>query len=118
MMILLVEDHAELRQAVDEYLTESGHSVRSFASPEEALAWHRAGGEAKVVITDSWIPGTTARKLVHALREGQPFLPAIVLSDAPWQVSQKPGDAPVHMLEKPFRLSDLGRLLDSCSQRG
>lgn len=74
-MILLVEDHTELRQAVDEFLTESGHTVHAFGSSRAALAWQQSGGGADLVITDLRMAGMDGGQLLQALWASQPDLP-------------------------------------------
>ena len=76
--ILIVEDDADINNAVAEYLTARGCScVQAFSGTEGALQWraHRPD----LVVADLMLPGMTGQQLIAALRAELPA-PVIVLS--------------------------------------
>ena len=105
--ILIVEDDADINNAVAEYLTARGCScVQAFSGTEGALQWraHRPD----LVVADLMLPGMTGQQLIAALRAELPA-PVIVLSartglsDKVELLDQGADD----YLTKPFALEEL-----------
>lgn len=82
--VLLVDDHAVVRQGLKQILTESIPEVRfgDAASGEQAL--RKARSEAwNIVILDISLPGKSGLEVLKELRQSYPRLPVLVLSMHP-----------------------------------
>lgn len=79
MRILLIEDHAPLRNAVSQYLQEAGYLVDNVATGDEGL-WAAEGGGHDLVLLDLMLPSVDGMEILRRLRaKGNP-LHVIVLS--------------------------------------
>ncbi|WP_372822147.1 sigma-54-dependent transcriptional regulator [Pseudomonas parafulva] len=115
--VIVVDDEASIRTAVEQWLSLSGFSVQLFARAEECLAQlpqHFPG----VVISDVRMPGMDGLQLLERLQAQDPDLPVILLTghgDVPMAVEAMRNGA-YDFLEKPFTpqhlLGSLRRALD------
>ncbi|HGM5581770.1 TPA: sigma-54-dependent transcriptional regulator [Pseudomonas putida] len=115
--VIVVDDEASIRTAVEQWLSLSGFSVQLFARAEECLAQlpqHFPG----VVISDVRMPGMDGLQLLERLQAQDPDLPVILLTghgDVPMAVEAMRTGA-YDFLEKPFTpqhlLGSLRRALD------
>ncbi len=72
MRILLIEDHAPLRNAVSQFLVEAGYLVDSFPTGDEGL-WAADGGEYDMVLLDLMLPQMDGMTILRKLRgKGNP----------------------------------------------
>ena len=101
--VIVVDDEASIRTAVEQWLSLSGFSVQLFARAEECLAQlpeHFPG----VVISDVRMPGMDGLQLLERLQAQDPDLPVILLTghgDVPMAVEAMRTGA-YDFLEKPF----------------
>ncbi|RMM01013.1 C4 dicarboxylate transport two-component response regulator [Pseudomonas amygdali pv. eriobotryae] len=101
--VIVVDDEAPIRQAVEQWLTLSGFEVQVFARAEECLAQlpeHFPG----VMLTDVRMPGMSGLELLSRLQGMDPDLPVILLTghgDVPMAVEAMREGA-YDFLEKPF----------------
>ncbi|MFJ4067522.1 sigma-54-dependent transcriptional regulator [Pseudomonas sp. NPDC089996] len=101
--VIVVDDEASIRTAVEQWLSLSGFSVQLFARAEDCLAQlpvHFAG----VVISDVRMPGMGGLQLLERLQADDPDLPVILLTghgDVPMAVEAMRNGA-YDFLEKPF----------------
>ena len=108
--VLLVEDDRDIRTLVEHQLGSSGHLVRAFGSPVEALAAVDAKGAPDIAVLDIDLPGMTGLDLARALREKEGLCAiAIVflsgrLEDADVEAGRAMGAT---YLTKPFVLNAL-----------
>lgn len=65
--VLIVDDEAEIRQLLEEILTEEGYSVTSSATGEEALVLLR-DATYDVVLLDIWLPGRDGLEILDEIR--------------------------------------------------
>ncbi|MBF8779657.1 sigma-54-dependent transcriptional regulator [Pseudomonas fulva] len=115
--VIVVDDEASIRTAVEQWLSLSGFQVRLFARAEDclsALPEHYPG----VVISDVRMPGMDGLQLLERLHASDPDLPVILLTghgDVPMAVEAMRSGA-YDFLEKPFSpqslLGSLRRALD------
>ncbi|ANY88010.1 MULTISPECIES: sigma-54-dependent transcriptional regulator [Pseudomonas] len=115
--VIVVDDEASIRTAVEQWLSLSGFSVQLFTRAEECLAQlpeHFPG----VVISDVRMPGMDGLQLLERLQVLDPDLPVILLTghgDVPMAVEAMRNGA-YDFLEKPFTpqtlLSSLRRALE------
>ncbi|WP_122460435.1 sigma-54-dependent transcriptional regulator [Pseudomonas viridiflava] len=115
--VIVVDDEAPIRQAVEQWLTLSGFTVQVFAQAEECLAElpeHFPG----VVLTDVRMPGISGLELLARLQVIDKDLPVILLTghgDVPMAVEAMREGA-YDFLEKPFSpetlISNLRRALE------
>lgn len=115
--VIVVDDEAPIRQAVEQWLTLSGFTVQVFARAEECLAElpeHFPG----VLLTDVRMPGISGLELLARLQVIDKDLPVILLTghgDVPMAVEAMREGA-YDFLEKPFSpetlISNLRRALE------
>jgi CheY-like chemotaxis protein len=82
--ILIVDDHDDVREAVSEALSQSGHQVGSATNGDEALSWLSANAETPpcLIILDLRMPGMDGWDFLDTFRSDPAWadLPVIVLS--------------------------------------
>ena len=78
--ILLVDDDAEILEAMGEMLETSGYAVVSFGSTAPALAHLEHGEVADLLITDLSMPDTDGLVLIQAAQRRWPGMPCILLT--------------------------------------
>ncbi len=109
--IMLVDDDAEILEAMGEMLEASGYAVASFGSTAPALAHLEHGEAADLLITDLSMPHTDGLALIQAAQRRWPGMPCILLTGyggtelASVQESLTGGRLVV--LQKPIRLGAL-----------
>jgi DNA-binding NtrC family response regulator len=77
--ILIVDDEANIRNALAKLLTKAGHTVKSAASAQEALAMVRAN-PFDVILTDLRMPGEDGLGLLHEIKMQDPTVEIIVMT--------------------------------------
>lgn len=110
--VLLVDDDIAMRQSTEQALELAGHTVRTFASAEEALTVAGPGLDG-VVITDIRMPGMDGMTLLQRLGELDPDLPVILITghaDVALAVEAMRRGA-YDFIEKPFSMQALGAVL-------
>lgn len=113
--IALIDDDAEMRAMVEDYLKSSGYAVTSFARPDEALAQLLGGKIApSVVLTDLQMPEMTGIEVTKRLKAKFPGLPVIVMTafgsiESAVEAMRK---GAFDYLTKPFKLAELNVVLD------
>ncbi len=106
--IYVVDDDAEMRDAVSEALTRAGFQVHTFPGGAEVLAAFQPG-EGAVVVTDVRMPGLSGMALLQRLQAVSPGVPVIVMT-AYGTVQDAVGamkEGAFDYLVKPFSLDDL-----------
>jgi len=101
--VIVVDDEASIRTAVEQWLSLSGFSVKLFARAEECLA-HLPQHFPGVIISDVRMPGMDGLQLLERLQADDPGLPVILLTghgDVPMAVEAMRNGA-YDFLEKPF----------------
>ncbi|OYV04142.1 MAG: DNA-binding response regulator [Verrucomicrobiales bacterium VVV1] len=68
MRLLVIEDHAPLRDGICQYLREAGYLVDAMASGDEGL-WAAEGGEYDVVLLDLMLPKLDGLSILKQLRK-------------------------------------------------
>jgi PAS domain S-box-containing protein len=109
-MIVLVEDERGVRKLIENVLTGSGHHVRSFQNPEEALGYLlRQENTIDALITDVIMPKISGPGLVLEVQKTLPDLPVLYISGYTDDVFAQQGiqsiDGP--FLQKPFAVKEL-----------
>lgn len=107
--VLLVDDDAELRLAVDRQLGALGCDVVVVASGEDAMRVAEEQLRIDVLLTELRLPDIDGRELAWALGQKRPFVRVAFMGrDAPDQPLD-PRDAP--FLKKPFTTNALAEAL-------
>ncbi len=78
-MIVVVDDHRQVRESIGHALESAGYHVASFGSAEAALAW-LVRNRADVVLTDLQMPGMDGLQFLRALNERRVDSQVIVLT--------------------------------------
>ena len=107
VQVLLVDDEAQLREMLVEFLQLSGCTVEAVASGAEALAKFRVG-KFDVVITDQAMPGMNGDQLAAAIKQQVATTPVILLTGFGMlmQLEALPPGVDL-ILSKPIGLADL-----------
>jgi PAS domain S-box-containing protein len=121
LRVLLIEDEAALRQAVERFLARRNVSVVGVADGETALAAARAS-EFDVVVTDVRLPGMSGKEFAERLRSEQPALGArlvVATGDARSDDARAIVDATGAIrIDKPFDLERLEEAIRASAARG
>lgn len=110
-MVLVVDDHKELRAVVGRALTEAGYEVVEAGDGDAALAAFRARPPG-LVITDIVMPEKTGIEIIATMKRERPEVKVLAISGGGrthvmdfLSIARETGaDA---TLEKPFRKNDL-----------
>ncbi|AZD37736.1 C4-dicarboxylate transport transcriptional regulatory protein [Pseudomonas chlororaphis subsp. aurantiaca] len=115
--VMLVDDEASIRTAVEQWLSLSGFEVQLFSRAEDCLA-RLPRDFPGVILSDVRMPGISGLELLKQVQQRDPDLPVILLTghgDVPMAVEAM-RDGAYDFLEKPFSpetlLSRLRRALD------
>lgn len=113
-VVILVEDDAGLRSAVERVLRAAGFEAQSYASAEAALADHRLQW-ADCLVVDLNLPAMSGLDLVDRVRQHGVTVPTVLITahDEPRVRDEIKRRGIQHFLAKPFLGSALVRLLDS-----
>lgn len=101
--VIVVDDEAPIREAVQQWLTLSGFEVRLFSRAQDCLA-NLPEDFSGVVLSDVRMPGVDGLELLASLQARDKDLPVILLTghgDVPMAV-QAMRDGAYDFLEKPF----------------
>ncbi len=116
--LLIAEDDHLLSATLAEFLRDEGHEVTMANDGAAALA-ASVGLDFDVLLTDLRMPVMDGMALIRALRAERPDLPVVVISgDVPldWRFAIGPtadGPAPLQLVRKPMRLTQLREALSS-----
>ncbi|MGE8413355.1 MAG: sigma-54-dependent transcriptional regulator [Pseudomonas sp.] len=115
--VIVVDDEASIRSAVEQWLNLSGFQVQLFSRAQECLA-QLPRDFPGVILSDVRMPGISGLELLAEVQRQDPDLPVILLTghgDVPMAVEAM-RDGAYDFLEKPFSpdtlLSSLRRALD------
>jgi FixJ family two-component response regulator len=113
-VVILVEDDAGLRGALERVLRASGFEAQSYASAEAALADRRLAW-ADCLVVDLNLPAMSGLDLVDRVRQHGVAVPTVLITahDEPRVRDEVKSRGIEHFLAKPFLGSALVRLLDS-----
>jgi FixJ family two-component response regulator len=106
--IIVIDDDASMRRALDNLLKSVGFAVELFASPQEFLQSERPARPGFIVL-DVRFPGRSGLDMQHDLANSDTQLPIIFITgygDVPMSVRAMKAGA-VEFLTKPFRDQDL-----------
>jgi FixJ family two-component response regulator len=107
-VVLVVDDDAAVRAALESLLRSVGHTVQSFASTSELLAAHDPE-MAGCLVLDVRLPGQSGLELQQVLARAGSQLPIVFITghgDVPMSVAAMKAGA-IEFLTKPFRDQDL-----------
>ncbi|MEY2955464.1 MAG: sigma-54-dependent transcriptional regulator [Gemmobacter sp.] len=113
MKVAIIDDEADMRQSISQWLALSGFDTETYASAEEAL--RRIGADFPgIVVSDVRMPGIDGMTLLRRLLGVDPALPVILVTghgDVPMAVEAMRVGA-FDFLEKPFnpdRMTELAK---------
>jgi signal transduction histidine kinase len=112
LRVLVVDDHAAIREIVSAYLAEDQHIVETASSAQEAMEKFRAN-VFDLVITDRAMPEVSGDELAASIKELQPREPVIMLTGFADLINET-GDRSKNVdlvLSKPARLDDLRKAI-------
>jgi DNA-binding NtrC family response regulator len=114
-VISVVEDDADFREVLLEYLSSLGYEVRVFGSAEQLLTClrHSDSPAPGLVISDIHLVRATGFELARELRQVSPELPIILITsfgNPDIEASALEQGASAY-LEKPFQLAAMGDLV-------
>ncbi|MFN0098877.1 MAG: ATP-binding protein [Gemmatimonadaceae bacterium] len=111
-VILVVDDEAGLRRALERFLEKHGFEVLAAGSAQEGLAILDARGwQVDIVVTDMVMPRMSGREFVRIIHERRPAMPVLCMSGHMASEPLAPDEAgspwaPEHLLAKPFPFPD------------
>jgi len=108
--ILLAESNRAIREFIAGILAEFGHDVRACENGVDASVW-LATSSVDVLVTDMVLHGDQGLILSkHCAERG---IPTVTLTGREFHADQPQSDQPPTLVEKPFRFSDLQRVLSA-----
>ena len=111
-MVLVVEDEASSRRALQQLLKMHGYETRMAVSGEDAMQWVQREGPPQFAVVDINLPGMTGVEFVRELHRFYPSLPCVFMTandEAHKEQLLLGGPDPI--LHKPFELSRLIHLI-------
>ena len=107
--VLLVDDHADARLALELVLQSEGYDVVGAPSADEALAHLRGGLRPSVVLLDLGLPGMTPRTFRDAMEADAALasVPVVVLSGDAWVREKAEMLGAASWLQKPVEIERL-----------
>jgi CheY-like chemotaxis protein len=115
--ILLVDDHAEVRDTTAALLEEFGHHVTRASNGIEALEQLKAGQcTCDLVISDYAMPNLSGTEFLRQVRELCPGIPALIITGYADKESLVEGLNGVEVLLKPFTPSALETAIGRISE--
>ncbi|MCB9759633.1 MAG: response regulator [Alphaproteobacteria bacterium] len=111
MRILLVDDEAEVRRVLGEFLKGVGHDVVTAASGREAIELIESSEHFRVAIVDWSMAGISGRDVIEHIYERSPgTLIFVATGHSEAEVSQRHSEIPLDgILRKPFSLRHMIR---------
>jgi PAS domain S-box-containing protein len=120
MVILLVDDEAQILQVLGEFLAECGYEICRAKDGKEALQVLEEEGEVGLVISDIRMPRLDGLRLLRAVRVRFPGIPVVLMTghgDEEVAVSALQEGA-TNYLKKPIKLNDLLECVEQVEARG
>lgn len=112
--MLVVEDEADIREIVVEFLEAEGFQVYAAQNGQEAMAVLRTMPQPALILADMMMPVMDGPSLIAALRDDDQFasLPVVI-------VSAMDSGAPdgYRRVKKPINLDDLLHIVNECCIR-
>jgi CheY-like chemotaxis protein len=116
--ILVIDDEADVRDALVDMLREQHHEVVSAADGAEGLERFRAG-TFDLVLTDLAMPGISGWQVARAVKASRPDVPIVLVTG--WGVELSPAELRMHgvdqVMTKPFRLPEVLEVVATCRRR-
>ena len=121
--VLVVDDDADLREAIREELQEEGYTVRTAGDGRAALEELRAHQDIDLVLVDLTMPTMGGRELIQALHREGNTTPVVVVSGvaspaAPGGGRLRRVTGAAGVLGKPFSLEALLEIVARHTSRG
>jgi FixJ family two-component response regulator len=80
LLVTIIDDDDDVRQALGAMLIGSGHDVQCFDSAEAFLECDPVGGQSAVIVSDIQMGGMSGLDLCRALRSGRIDTPMILMT--------------------------------------
>lgn len=112
-MALVIDDEPALRAVMRRLLTRIGYGVLDAPGGQEGLDLLEERPDISCVLLDLTMPGLSGEETLRRIRVRRPALPVVVMSGYTAQEIRERLDEPhrVGVLEKPFMLADLRRVI-------
>jgi CheY-like chemotaxis protein len=110
-LVLVVEDHEQVRALTREYLTELAYRVLDAGGATAALQLIEQHEDISLLLTDMVLPDMNGRLLAEEAHRRRPAIKVLFTSGyAPNEIVHNGRiDPGVHFIAKPFKLDSLGR---------
>ena len=118
-MLYIIDDEADLRLAVADYLSVAGYKCETFAGVDEFLAQEQIAKQGCLILDVMLGPATDGIDSIPALRARAPSLPIVIMTahgDITMAIRAMRMGA-VDFLEKPFTMERLTEALERVLER-
>jgi signal transduction histidine kinase len=115
--VLLIDDDTDVRETIQELLTELGYAVRAAESGKTGLAL-LAEERPDLVIVDFAMPEMTGAEVARAIHESWPALPILFVSGHADTSALETAVGGAPFLRKPFRPADLALAVQDAIEAG
>ena len=112
LLILVVEDDPSFNDALCSSLSNWGHKVHSAFDGEEALGLIEQN-KFDMIFSDLAIPKLDGMKLLESFRKKDVNTPFFIITGYNDRIDEQTLDPNTRILNKPFRLKEFKRLLES-----
>jgi two-component system response regulator HydG len=126
--VLVVDDDAEMRTLLEDFLSREGYQVTCFSSAVEALAQlrpggalegHRQEGEIDVVLSDIRMAEMDGMQFLRTLKTERPEIPVVLITgfgsiDTAIEAMR---NGAFHYLVKPFKLAEVSVTVEHAMER-
>ena len=110
--ILIVDDKANIRRVIGEFLEESGHQVQTARNGREAIIQLKKASY-DIVLSDKSMPEMNGPILIRLINRNFPHIRTILMS-CDKILDKDPGD---YHLQKPFDLINLLSIISNLSRK-
>jgi CheY-like chemotaxis protein len=114
--ILLIDDDADVRNTIQELLTELGYAVRAAESGRMGLTL-LAEERPDLVIVDFAMPEMTGAEVAKAIHDSWPALPILFVSGHADTSALETAVGKAPFLRKPFRPADLAMAVQEAMEK-
>ncbi len=111
--IVVVDDEADMRNLLRDFLVSQGYAVRCYSTAEAAMAAVSALQLPHAIVADLRMEPIDGMTLLRDVKQQHPSVPVVLFSAAasPKERDEAYRIGATHFLAKPFPLSELARIL-------
>lgn len=113
-MFHIIEDEVHIRELLISMISIFGYRSENFESADAYVEYIKSSSyhPPTAILTDNVMPGISGYELIHIVRKANPQQKIVMITGTPDRIHSS-GNKLCFTLQKPFRASNLKKLLDS-----